>query len=75
MANIRPVSRPELISRLRQLGFEGPISGGKHGFMIRGNLRLTIPNPHNRTIGVDLLVRILRQAGISRQQWLSSGRG
>lgn len=32
MANLRPVKRKELISKLKQLGFEGPYSGGKHQF-------------------------------------------
>jgi hypothetical protein len=38
--------------------------------MIRGDLVLAIPNPHRPEIGVDLLIRILRQAGISREDWL-----
>ncbi|MFA4860919.1 hypothetical protein [Methanoregula sp.] len=37
--------------------------------MIRGDLVLTIPNPHRAGISVDLLVRILRQAHISRDEW------
>jgi hypothetical protein len=37
--------------------------------MVKGDLVLTIPNPHRAEIGVDLLVRILRQAGISRDEW------
>jgi hypothetical protein len=45
--------------------------GGKHPYMIRGALVLTMPNPHRREIGSDLLVRILRQAGISRDEWLA----
>jgi predicted RNA binding protein YcfA (HicA-like mRNA interferase family) len=56
--------------RLRELGFAGPIRGGKHPFMVKGNLVLTIPNFHRREIGVDLLVRILRQAKLSREEWL-----
>jgi hypothetical protein len=40
--------------------------------MIKGDLVLTIPNPHGSDIGVDLLTRILRQAGISRTDWLSA---
>jgi len=39
--------------------------------MIRGDLVLTVPNPHNKEIGVDLLMRILKQAGISREEWIS----
>jgi len=41
--------------------------------MVRGNLRLTIPNPHKKIIGVDLLTRILRQAGITREEWIIAG--
>jgi len=37
--------------------------------MVKGDLVLTIPNPHRLEISVDLLVRILRQAGISREEW------
>jgi hypothetical protein len=37
--------------------------------MVRGELVLTIPNPHRSAIGVGLLAEILRQAGISRRQW------
>jgi hypothetical protein len=36
----------------------------------KGDLVLTIPNPHKGTIGVDLLTRILKQARISREEWL-----
>jgi predicted RNA binding protein YcfA (HicA-like mRNA interferase family) len=63
------ITRKELIRCLRQLGFDGPYSGGKHQFMHRGNLTLRIPNPHQSDIGKELLIRILRQAGISRDEW------
>jgi len=46
MPSLGPVKRSELIRILRQLGFEGPFSGGKHAFMIRGEKTLRIPNPH-----------------------------
>lgn len=64
-----PIARKDLIRHLRTAGFDGPYSGGKHSFMAKGDLTLTIPNPHKGDIGRELLVRILRQAGISRQQW------
>jgi hypothetical protein len=41
--------------------------------MIKGNLRFTIPNPYRQNIGVDLLMRILRQAGITREEWIEKG--
>jgi predicted RNA binding protein YcfA (HicA-like mRNA interferase family) len=64
-----PVSRRQLIAVLRRLGFEGPLSGAKHQFMVRGDRVLTIPNPHRGDIGVELLALVLRQAGISRRDW------
>ena len=60
-----PISRRELIRRLRRLGFEGPESGARHQMMVRGELRLALPNPHRRGIDDGLLRRILRQAGVT----------
>ncbi|MFI5401537.1 MAG: hypothetical protein ACHQ1G_01165 [Planctomycetota bacterium] len=37
--------------------------------MVRGDLVLTIPNPHAGDIGVGLLSRILKQARVSREDW------
>jgi predicted RNA binding protein YcfA (HicA-like mRNA interferase family) len=70
MPKLTPISQKELIKRLRQLGFEGPYAGGKHPQMRRGDLTLIIPNSHDSDISVGLLARILRQAGISRDEWL-----
>ena len=70
MADLSPVSWVDLVKRLNRLDFEGPYHGGKHPYMIKGNLVLTIPNPHYKEISVPLLSRILRQAGISKEQWL-----
>ncbi len=64
-----PVRRSELVRALRSLGFDGPFSGGRHQFMIRGTVTLRIPNPHQADIGRDLLSRILRQAGVEREEW------
>jgi len=64
-----PITRRDLVRCLREMGFDGPYSGGKHAFMVKGDLTLTIPNPHKGDIGRDLLTRILRQAGISREEW------
>ena len=66
---MKSISRSNLIKRLKKLGFDGPYSGGKHQFMIKENLRLAIPNPHKGDIGIDLLSRILKQAGISNAEW------
>ena len=71
MARLTPVSQRELVRRLRELGFDGPYAGGRHPQMRRGDLTLIMPNPHEGDIGVGLLQRTLRQAGISREEWLS----
>lgn len=71
MARLAPVSWSELITRLRELGFEGPYQGGKHPYMVKENLVLSVPNPHRTVIGVDLLRRILNRAGMSRKEWLA----
>jgi len=69
-----PVSRRELIARLRALGFDGPYSGGRHSFVRKGSLKVRVPNPHEGgEIGVGLLREILRQAGVSPQEWDSVG--
>lgn len=70
MSKLAPVSHDKLIKALRNFGFDGPYSGGRHLYMLKGTLRLTIPNPHRKVIGVDLLLRILKQAGISREEWI-----
>jgi predicted RNA binding protein YcfA (HicA-like mRNA interferase family) len=64
-----PIKRKDLIKAFKQAGFEGPFAGGKHEFMIRGELRLILPNPHQGEISRDLITRILRQANISREIW------
>ena len=69
MPRFGPIHRRDLVRYLRQLGFEGPYSGGKHQFMIKGDITLWLPNPHQSDIGRELLTRVLRQAGISRDEW------
>jgi hypothetical protein len=38
--------------------------------MIKDSLRLTLPNPHRKGVSVDLLIKILNHAGITREKWL-----
>jgi len=68
---LAPVSQKDLIKRLRELGWDGPIYRSDHPFMTKeGRPALKIPNPHRGDISVDLLARILRQGGISRNEWI-----
>ena len=64
-----PLKRRELMAYLKLLDFHGPYSGGKHQYLVRGSLKLFIPNPHSGEISAELLARILRQAGVSRTEW------
>ncbi len=69
MPSLGPIKRKDLIRYLRTLGFTGPYVGGRHQYMVKGVIRLAIPNPHQGDIGRELLVRILRQAGLDREEW------
>jgi hypothetical protein len=41
--------------------------------MTEGAVRIKLPNGHHgQDIGVDLLVRILRDSGISRDEWFKA---
>jgi predicted RNA binding protein YcfA (HicA-like mRNA interferase family) len=69
MPKLGPIKRKDLIHYMRQAGFSGPYSGGHHQFMIKGDLRVRIPNPHKSDIGLNLLTRILQEASISKAEW------
>ena len=70
---LTPVSRRELVRRLRKLGFDGPYPGSKHEVMAKGDISIIIPNSHrDEDIGASLITRILKQAALSRQDWLDS---
>jgi predicted RNA binding protein YcfA (HicA-like mRNA interferase family) len=69
MPPFAPIKRIDLVRYLKKSGFDGPYSGGRHQFMIKNDITLRIPNPHRGDIGKELLMRILRQAKISRKEW------
>jgi hypothetical protein len=41
-----PIGRKDLIRKFKNLGFSGPYSGGRHQFMVKGELKIRVPNPH-----------------------------
>jgi predicted RNA binding protein YcfA (HicA-like mRNA interferase family) len=69
MPPLAPIKRRDLIAYLRDLGFDGPFAGGKHQYMTQDDRRLTLPNPHKSDIGKSLLIKILTEAGITREDW------
>ena len=44
MSQWTPCRRREFVRRLRGLGFDGPVSGACHQFVVSGTHRLTIPS-------------------------------
>jgi predicted RNA binding protein YcfA (HicA-like mRNA interferase family) len=70
MAKLSPISFKELVKKLKKYGYQGPYSGGKHLYMIKENIRLTMPNPHKKDISVDLILKILKHVKISKKEWL-----
>ena len=70
MKRLTPISWREFVERMRELGFEGPYAGGRHPQTRRGDVTVIIPNLHEGEIGVGFLKRLLRQAGVSREEWL-----
>ncbi len=63
------MSRGGLIRALRELGFEGSHRGTTHDYLLRNDVILRIPDASCEDIDEDLLIRLLRQAGISREEW------
>ena len=71
MGRLRAMGRHDLVKRFRELGWSGPKSGGQHQYMVKGKRKVRIPNPHRGDTSVGLLTQILRQAGISVDEWLN----
>ena len=71
MPKLGPIAWRLFVGRMKKFGFDGPYQEGKHPYIIKGGVTLTIPNPHDGDISPDLLSRLLRQAGINRTDWLS----
>ncbi|MFN0145970.1 MAG: type II toxin-antitoxin system HicA family toxin [Dehalococcoidia bacterium] len=69
MPHFGPISASDLIRALRRAGFDGPFPGARHRVMRRGDLVLRVPNEHGRDISTGLLARILREAGMGRDEW------
>ncbi len=71
----KPVSRREFIRRMRRLGWDGPLPGGRHDLMRhpQTSIKVPIPNPHRGDIDWSLTKRILQQAGIEKEAWDRAG--
>jgi hypothetical protein len=59
MAAWRPLKRREFVRKLRALGFDGPLSGTRHQFMVLRQHRQTIPG--NSEYSVPQIRMLLQQ--------------
>ncbi|MEK7087362.1 MAG: type II toxin-antitoxin system HicA family toxin [Patescibacteria group bacterium] len=66
---LKNISWRKLVQKFRRLDFDGPYSGGRHLFMVKGKLKVRIPNPHRGDISRFLVAEILKQADISDEDW------
>ncbi len=68
-----PCKRRDFLTKLRNLGFEGPYSGSRHQFMVYKEHRLAIPS--NTEYSVEELKMMIReveniiQEKISLERW------
>ena len=66
----RDVSGPEAVKGLKRLGFVVTRQVGSHIRMAKGSVRVTVPN--HKTILPKTLQTILRQAGVSVEEFLNN---
>lgn len=66
---LKPISRKELVRKLKRVGFSGPFSGAKHQYMLRDKLKIFIPNPHGNDIGLKIIKRIIVDINISDKEF------
>lgn len=73
MPKLSPAKPRVVIKKLHKLGFDGPFGGGRHVFMRHPETRIKIPVPVHggRDIPMGTLRAIIRQAGISVEEWLT----
>ena len=62
MSRWAPCKRDDFIRRLRRMGFQGPLSGGRHQFLVHDQQRLTIPS--NAEYSVPQLRMMLREVAV-----------
>ena len=65
----KPIRRRELLRRMRLFGWDGEYQQGRHPFMVKSGVRVTIPNPHRGDLDWSLVKRILKDADIDPVEW------
>jgi predicted RNA binding protein YcfA (HicA-like mRNA interferase family) len=72
MAKLTPLKASAVVRKLRQLGFDGPLPGGKHRRMVHPDTGQIIPIPihKGKDVGLGLIREIVRELGITREEWI-----
>jgi predicted RNA binding protein YcfA (HicA-like mRNA interferase family) len=70
MPKLPRTSGPEIVRALQRLGFEIARQRGSHIIMRRGASGCVVPN--HREVKVGTLAGVLRQAGISAEEFISA---
>ena len=72
MPRLSPLKSRQVIRKLQSLGFTGPIAGGRHARMVHPETGQIIPIPTHKgkDVSVGLIRAIIREAGITREEWL-----
>ncbi|HDQ99149.1 MAG TPA: type II toxin-antitoxin system HicA family toxin [candidate division WOR-3 bacterium] len=73
MPRLTPLKPQEVIRKLVRLGYEGPYPGGRHQRMVNLETGKVIPVPFHkgRDVSVGLVAEIIRELGISREDWFA----
>ena len=73
MSRLKPLKARVVIRKLQKLEFIGPIPGGKHVRMVHSERGQIIPIPvhGSKEIGVGLIREIIKQAGVTRDEWIA----
>jgi predicted RNA binding protein YcfA (HicA-like mRNA interferase family) len=71
MSKLSPLKPQQVIRKLRKLGFEGPMPGGRHVRMVRMETGQIIPIPMHKgkDVSVGLIRAILSEVGITPEEW------
>jgi predicted RNA binding protein YcfA (HicA-like mRNA interferase family) len=73
MPRLSPLKAREVIEKLRALGYEGPHPGGRHSRMVHKASGRIIPIPMHgsKDVSIGLIRAIIREAGITVEEWLA----
>jgi hypothetical protein len=73
MSRWTPCKRRDFIRRLRALGFDGPLAGARHSFMVYQSHRLAIPSNPEYSVGeVRMMmaeVEVILGRSLTAEEW------